>query len=67
VHALLVPLQMSLVQTLPSVLHVTPAALTASLGHAAVVPVQLSATSHSPSAARHSVVFGANFGVQTPV
>src|SRR5207249_2899844 len=50
----LVPLQMSRVQTLPSSVHAVPFALKASLGQVVLAPVQLSATSHSPAAARHT-------------
>src|SRR5438093_931703 len=49
------PLHRSVVQTLPSSVHAVPLALTASAGHAAEAPVQLSATSHSLAAARQTV------------
>src|SRR5947209_6997948 len=54
-----VPLHTSVVQTLPSSVHAVPAALTASAGHVALEPVQLSARSHSFAAARQTVVLGA--------
>src|SRR5206468_800120 len=47
--------QMSRVHTLPSSVHAVPFALKASVGHAVLVPVQVSATSHSPAPARHTV------------
>src|SRR5207244_1620679 len=50
----LVALWTSRVPTLPSSVHAVPFALKASVGHAALVPVQVSATSHSPAAARHT-------------
>ncbi len=50
-----VPLHTSVVQTLPSSVHAVPAALTASAGQVALVPVQVSARSHSLTAARHTV------------
>jgi len=37
-----VPLHTSVVQTLPSSVHAVPAAFTASAGHAALLPVQVS-------------------------
>src|SRR5438093_3261059 len=46
---------MSRVQTLPSSVHAVPFVLKASVGQVVLVPVQLSATSHSPAAARHTV------------
>src|SRR5438552_1551484 len=48
------PLQVSVVQTLPSSVHAVPAALTASAGQVVLVPVQVSARSHSLTAARHT-------------
>src|SRR5436309_3515138 len=49
-----VPLQMSRVQALPSSVHAVPFALRVSVGQVVLVPVQLSATSHSPAAERHT-------------
>src|SRR5207253_2354212 len=49
-----VPLHTSVVQTLPSSVHAVPAALTRSVGQLGVVPVQVSARSHSLTAARQS-------------
>src|SRR5437899_2877884 len=45
---------MSNVRTLPSVVHAVPFALKVSVGQAVLVPVQLSATSHSPATTRHT-------------
>src|SRR5436309_2850011 len=45
---------MSRVQTFPSSVHAVPFTLKALVGHVVLVPVQVSATSHSPAAARHS-------------
>src|SRR5439155_634801 len=50
----LLPLQVSVVHTLPSSVQTVPFALKVSLGQVLLVPVQLSATSHSPAAARHT-------------
>src|SRR5437773_925453 len=55
VQVALVPLQMSRVHTLASSVQTVPFTLKASVGHAVLVPVQVSATSHSPAAARHTV------------
>src|SRR5438445_114447 len=55
VQVALVPLHTSVVQTLPSSVQVVPLALKTSVGQAVLVPVQLSARSHSPAAARHTV------------
>ncbi len=55
----MLPLHVSVVQTLPSSVQAVPAALTASAGHVALEPVQLSARSHSFAAARQTVVLGA--------
>jgi hypothetical protein len=52
------PLHTSVVQVLPSSVQAVPAALTASAGHVALEPVQLSARSHSLAAARHTVPLG---------
>src|SRR5947207_4998230 len=49
-----VPLHTSVVQTLPSSVHAVPTALTASAGQVVLVPVQVSARSHSLTAARHT-------------
>src|SRR5207253_3641983 len=51
-----VPLQVSVVQGLPSSVHAVPAVLTVSAGQLALVPVQFSAMSHSLTAARHTVL-----------
>src|SRR5439155_13567498 len=59
----MVPLHMSLVQTLPSSVQVVPAVLTASTGQVALEPVQLSARSHSLTAARHTVAAVTNVHV----
>src|SRR5205823_4930915 len=48
-----VPLQRSVVQTLPSSLHAVPDAFTVSFGQVELEPVQSSALSHSLAAARH--------------
>src|SRR2546427_12416417 len=45
---------MSRVQTLPSSVHAVPFALKVSVGQVVLVPVQVSATSHSPAATRHT-------------
>src|SRR5205823_245884 len=50
-----VPLHTSVVQPLPSSVQAVAAALTPSAGHALLVPVQVSARSHSLRAARHTV------------
>src|SRR5439155_171348 len=52
---LTVPLQVSVVQGLPSSVQAVPAALTASVGQVVLVPVQVSAASHSLTAARQTV------------
>src|SRR5205823_14517077 len=49
-----VPLQVSVVQGLPSSVQAVPAALTASAGQVVLVPVQVSALSHSLTAARQT-------------
>src|SRR5436309_1837528 len=54
VHVALVPLHTSVVHTLPSSVHVVPLALRTSGGQAVLVPSQISATSHSPAAARQT-------------
>src|SRR2546428_13254478 len=51
----LLPLHVSVVQTLPSSVQAVPAALTTLAGQVVLVPVQLSARSHSLTAARHTV------------
>ena len=43
--------------------HTVPAATSTSPGHAAIAPVQVSATSHTPADARHVVVLGRNASV----
>src|SRR5207244_13528450 len=48
----IVPLQMSVVQTLPSSVHVVPAAITTSGGQLVLVPLHVSATSPPFEAAR---------------
>ena len=53
-----VPLQRSVVHTLPSSVHAVPDAFTVSFGHVVPVPVHSSALSHSLDAARHVTVFG---------
>src|SRR5439155_601181 len=53
--ALLLPLHTSVVQGLPSSVQAVPAALPASAGQVSLVPVQLSARSHSFTAARQTV------------
>src|SRR5439155_4222093 len=55
VHVALEPLHTSVVHTLPSSVQVVPLAFKASAGQAVLVPVQLSARSHSPAAARQTV------------
>src|SRR5207244_3604807 len=50
-----VPLQRSVVQTLPSSVHAVPDAFTVSFGQVELEPVQSSALSHSLAAARHVV------------
>src|SRR5438128_741258 len=55
VHVVLVPLHTSAVQGLPSSVQLVPFDLKTSLGQVVLLPVQLSATSHSPAAARHTV------------
>src|SRR2546428_3409501 len=54
-HVALVPLHTSMVHTLPSSVQVVPLALKTSVGQAVLVPVQVSATSHSAAAARQTV------------
>src|SRR5207244_11617810 len=54
-HALLVPSQASVVHGLPSLEHAVPDGLLASAAQLALVPLQLSAGSHSPADARHWV------------
>src|SRR5438132_70143 len=49
------PLQMSREQTFPSSVQAVPFALKLSAGQAALVPVHVSATSHSSTAARQAV------------
>src|SRR3989442_1581865 len=52
---LTVPLHVSVVQTLPSSVQAVPAVLTTLVGQVVLVPVQVSARSHSLTAARHTV------------
>jgi hypothetical protein len=52
------PSQRSVVQAFPSSVHAVPLAFFASVGQLTDVPVQDSATSHSPAAVRHVVVDG---------
>src|SRR5439155_621039 len=59
-HLLLSPSQPSAVHGLPSSAQVVPLALHVSAGHSGPLPVHVSATSHSPAAARHTVVAAAN-------
>src|SRR5207249_3978938 len=54
-QASFVPSQVSVVQRLPSSVHGVPAGTFPSAGHAGPVPVQVSAASHSPAEARHTV------------
>jgi hypothetical protein len=54
------PLQTSLVQALPSEVQIVPSGAPPSAGQEPDVPVQLSATSQSPEAARQMVVAGLN-------
>ena len=53
-----VPSHWSFVHTFPSSVHAVPLAFFASAGQLAEVPVHVSAKSHSPAAARHTVVEG---------
>jgi hypothetical protein len=53
-----VALHTSVVQPLPSLVHVVPDGWKPSAGQAPVEPVQLSATSHGPAEGRHVVVAG---------
>src|SRR5207249_1881919 len=55
-QALLVPSQVSVVHGWPSPVHAVPLACLASAGQPALLPVQLSARSHSPAAPRHTVL-----------
>src|SRR5437016_9656889 len=67
-HAALAPSHWSIVQGLPSSAHAVPAGLVASAGQLGPLPVQNSATSHSPAAARHWVVAGAKASIgQVPL
>src|SRR5947199_307926 len=54
VHVALVPLHTSVVHGSPSSVQAVPLGCKASVGQVVLVPVQLSATSHSPATARHS-------------
>src|SRR5439155_512065 len=64
-----VPLHSSSVHGLLSSVQAVPLAFTASAGQVALLPVQFSATSHSPAAARHTVLDGskASAGQSLPV
>src|SRR5438552_3077291 len=63
-HVTWVPSHWSSVQGLPSEVHAAPLVFFASAGHAPpAVPRQLSATSHSPAAVRHTKVLGLNTSV----
>jgi hypothetical protein len=53
-HAVSTPLQTSLVQGLESLGHVAPFGLIMLAGQVVLVPVQVSATSHGPAAARQT-------------
>src|SRR2546422_5699841 len=67
-QATLAPSHWSIVQTLPSSVHAVPAGFVASAGQLGPLPVQTSATSHSPAAARHCVVAGAKASIgQVPL
>ena len=59
-HVSLAPLQVSVVHGFPSSVHAVPFGFFTSAGQAALVPVQVSARSHSPAAARHVVLAGWN-------
>src|SRR5438132_42725 len=54
VQVLVLPSHRSRVQGLVSAVQAVPAGCLASAGQVVLVPVQLSATSHSPAAARHA-------------
>src|SRR5439155_1638454 len=54
VHVLVLPSHRSRVQGLVSAVQAVPAGCLESAGQAVLVPVQVSATSHSPAAARHT-------------
>src|SRR5437762_2994601 len=54
VQVLVLPSHRSRVQGLASAVQAVPADFLASVGHVVLVPVQLSAMSHSPAAARHT-------------
>src|SRR6266436_544501 len=55
VHVALVPLHTSVLQGFPSSVQIVPLAFKMSVGQAVVTPSQVSARSHSPAAARHTV------------
>src|SRR5439155_1198051 len=55
-QSLLLPSHSSRLHGLPSSVHAVPAAVFASAGQLALVPVQWSAGSHSPAEARHTVL-----------
>src|SRR2546427_5582664 len=51
----LLPSQVSVVHGLPSSVHAVPLVFLASTGHVLLVPLHVSARSHSSAAARHTV------------
>jgi hypothetical protein len=62
-QATFVPSHWSLVQGFPSSVHAVPLDILASAGQAPLVPLQVSATSQVPAAARQTVVFEAKASV----
>src|SRR5438552_521084 len=66
-HAALAPSHWSIVQGLPSSVHAVAAGLGAAAGHRGPLPEQVSATSHSPAVARHTVLGEANPSVGQPL
>src|SRR3989475_10177960 len=64
----LLPLQVSVVHGLPSSVHAVPLGFLASDGQARpATPVHVSARSHSPAAARHTVPLGATTSAGQPL
>src|SRR3989442_14655207 len=63
---MLTPSQTSAVHGLASSAHATPAALAVSAGHCGPFPEQVSATSHSPAPAPHTVLAGAEPSAGAP-
>lgn len=59
------PLHSSWVHGLPSAVHAVPLGSFVSAGHEVLVPVHVSATSHSPAESRHTTVDGAGAHVPT--